>query len=507
MSSSSNSCPTPALGAHVNGYPMAHYSYFFPHVLGGLSPPSLPGLPVSGYSTPSPATGDEEGTVPRGDETAEPALPDPLQRRPRCEFPQLAVLRRLTASAQAQAPAGCQRQLKTPGRHEVFGALRCGTGIGLERRWFRLVFPVVGVFQVTLPCEVGGTRRSAPESACGSPGAKSVEVVRVVLVAPATERRFCCCCCWDITFNRVFFLESPTRIMYESVDVVGLNPSPNPFLMVDYYNQNRGCLIQEKTIVTGSHHPYGSSIRNQHWTGSNHCIVQKGVLTSRQRVYSRSDECWLPALFVGSDHMTLARRRRNLAERCHFKRPHRRGNGVSSVHDPFFLLLHVPFGICTCPQTSPGGASSLLPPPVPSGSVTLIGWGYLNLECFTQGYPVALPVETRGPCQLCPPSPGTETRALLQSVSRTHFSLSTCFCWQFHLTFSIETQSTSSEEIVPSPPSPPPPPRVYKPCFVCQDKSSGYHYGVSACEGCKVSEPATPRHLEPPPDVAQLGQE
>lgn len=70
----------------------------------------------------------------------------------------------------------------------------------------------------------------------------------------------------------------------------------------------------------------------------------------------------------------------------------------------------------------------------------------------------------------------------------------------------VETQSTSSEEIVPSPPSPPPLPRIYKPCFVCQDKSSGYHYGVSACEGCKVRAAGVTRRNGDGPRGPQAGR-
>ncbi|CAB1457667.1 unnamed protein product [Pleuronectes platessa] len=46
----------PLPGPHLNGFPMPTYSYFFPHMLGSLSPPALPGLSLSGYSTPSPAS-------------------------------------------------------------------------------------------------------------------------------------------------------------------------------------------------------------------------------------------------------------------------------------------------------------------------------------------------------------------------------------------------------------------------------------------------------------------
>lgn len=57
--------------------------------------------------------------------------------------------------------------------------------------------------------------------------------------------------------------------MYESVEVGGLAPAPNPFLVVDFYNQNRACLLQEKGLPAPG--PYSTPLRTPLWNGSNHC--------------------------------------------------------------------------------------------------------------------------------------------------------------------------------------------------------------------------------------------
>lgn len=57
--------------------------------------------------------------------------------------------------------------------------------------------------------------------------------------------------------------------MYESVDVGGLTPTPSPFLVVDFYNQNRACLLPEKGLPAPG--PYSTPLRTPLWNGSNHC--------------------------------------------------------------------------------------------------------------------------------------------------------------------------------------------------------------------------------------------
>ncbi|KFO26500.1 Retinoic acid receptor beta [Fukomys damarensis] len=59
MTTSSHTCPVPAVNGHMTHYPATPYPLLFPPVIGGLSLPPLHGLhghpPPSGCSTPSPA--------------------------------------------------------------------------------------------------------------------------------------------------------------------------------------------------------------------------------------------------------------------------------------------------------------------------------------------------------------------------------------------------------------------------------------------------------------------
>lgn len=75
--------------------------------------------------------------------------------------------------------------------------------------------------------------------------------------------------------------------MYESVDVVGLSPSPSSpstgsFLSMDYYHRPPG-LGPEKgllSVVGGLQRPFGGSLlTGRHWSGSSHCEWDKDYLS------------------------------------------------------------------------------------------------------------------------------------------------------------------------------------------------------------------------------------
>lgn len=82
--------------------------------------------------------------------------------------------------------------------------------------------------------------------------------------------------------------------MNESVEVGGLTPTPNPFLVVDFYNQNRACLLPEKGLPAPG--PYSTPLRTPLWNGSNHCRYRRsfpivGVGGGRWAFHSQPGGC------------------------------------------------------------------------------------------------------------------------------------------------------------------------------------------------------------------------